>query len=157
TAAQEKTLHEAIKKVTEDIEGFRFNTGISALMIFINEANKWEVRPKVLMRDFVLLLSPYAPHLAEELWEKLGKQPSVAHQPWPAFDPQKLVSETKTYAVQVNGKVRGQIIVPMSEAKNKEFVLEAARTEENVQRYLQGKTLRKEIFVPMKIVNLVVG
>lgn len=157
TAAQEKALHEAIKKVTEDIEAFRFNTGISALMIFINEANKWDVRPKEVMRDFVLLLSPYAPHLAEELWEKLGETPSVSSHPWPAFDSGKLVAETKTYAVQVNGKVRGQITLPMSEAKNKELVLETARTEENVQKYLEGKTLRKEIFVPMKIVNLVVN
>ncbi|MCH8556975.1 MAG: leucine--tRNA ligase [Balneolia bacterium] len=154
--AQEKALHEAIKKVTEDIEGFRFNTGISALMIFVNEAMKWEKRPLSVMNDFLLLLSPYAPHLAEELWLKLGNEPSVAHQPWPKYDESKLVDDSKTYAVQVNGKVRGQINVPMDQAKNKDLVLEMAKSEPGVLKYLEGKELVKEIFVPLKIVNLVV-
>ncbi len=156
TKAQEKALHEAIKKVTEDIEGFRFNTGISALMIFVNEATKWDQRPVSVMNDFLLLLSPYAPHLAEELWEKLGNEPSVAHQPWPAYDESKLVDDSKTYAVQVNGKVRGQINVPMDKAKDKDLVLEMAKSEPGVLKYLEGKELVKEIFVPLKIVNLVV-
>ncbi|AXJ02301.1 leucyl-tRNA synthetase [Cyclonatronum proteinivorum] len=154
--AQEKALHEAIKKVTEDIEGFRFNTGISALMIFVNEAMQWEERPRKLMRDFLLLLSPYAPHLTEELWERLAFGGTAAEQAWPVYDPEKLVSDVKTYAVQVNGKVRGEITLPLSDASDKEKVLSLAKAEPGVAKYLEGGKIVKEIFVPMRIVNLVV-
>ncbi|MCH8486232.1 MAG: leucine--tRNA ligase [Candidatus Cyclonatronum sp.] len=154
--AQEKALHEAIKKVTDDIEGFRFNTGISALMIFVNEAMQWEQRPLGLMREFLLLLSPYAPHLAEELWERLGFEASVAEQPWPEYDPAKLISDVKTYAVQVNGKVRGEITLPLSDAGDKEKVLALAKEEPGVAKYLKEAQIVKEVFVPMRIVNIVV-
>ncbi|MCH8568084.1 MAG: leucine--tRNA ligase [Balneolales bacterium] len=154
--AQLKALHEAIKKVTEDIESFKFNTAISALMIFVNDAYKWEKLPKSVLKDFLKLLSPFAPHLCEELWSRLGNEGSVAHHEWPLFDPGRLIDETKTYAVQVNGKVRGEVTVAAGDAENKEIVLGSAKAEPSVKRYLDEGQLVKEIFVPNRIVNFVV-
>ena len=154
--SQLKTLHEAIKKVTEDIEAMRFNTAISAMMIFVNEANKWSVFPKSVATDFLLILAPFAPHLAEELWAKLGQQQSVSLHEWPAFDESYLVEDTFTYAIQINGKVRSEIVVSADKATDKEFVLSTAKADENVQKYTEGKQIVKEIFVPKRIVNIVV-
>jgi len=156
TAAQLKVLHETIKKVTDDINGFRFNTAISALMIFNNEALKWENRPIEVLKPFLHLLSPFAPHLAEELWEKLGESVPLSSQSWPAHDESLMVDDSQIYAIQVNGKVRGQIEVPMDQAKNKEFVLSAAKKEASVLKYIENATIVKEIFVPLRIVNIVV-
>ncbi len=173
--AQLKLLHETIKKVTADIEGHRFNTAISALMIFTNEAMKWEVRPVSVLKPFLLILSPFAPHLAEELWAKLGalsgKQangtdfPSngptedggtLAHEAWPKYEEALLRADSKTYAVQVNGKVRGQIEIPADRSSEKDFVLDAARNEPGVRRHLEKGNVVKEIFVPNRVINFVV-
>lgn len=151
-----KVLHEAIQKVTEDIEELRFNTAISALMIFSNEANQWEIVPKEIAEQFVIILSPFAPHLAEELWRLLGHENSIAYEDWPEFNAEFLKEDTIQYPVQVNGKVRGQISVQAEEAQNKEHVLKLAKEEENVMKYLSDGNLVKEIFVPGKIINLVV-
>jgi len=151
-----KVLHEAIQKVTEDIEALRFNTAISALMIFSNEANQWEEVPKEIAESFVVLLSPFAPHLAEELWRLLGHEKSIAYTGWPQFNAEFLKEDTIQYPVQVNGKVRGQISVEAEQAQNKEYVLKLAKQEENVMKYLSDAKLVKEIFVPGKIINLVV-
>lgn len=156
TKEQLKILHETIKKVTDDIEGFRFNTAISALMIFNNEAMKWDVKPIDVLKPFVLLLSPFAPHIAEELWQKLGQSKTLANEPWPEYNEAYMVDEVQNYAVQVNGKVRGQIEVPMDKAKDKNFVLETAKAEASVKRYTDGAQIVKEIFVPLRIVNIVV-
>ncbi|WP_069131379.1 leucine--tRNA ligase [Rhodohalobacter halophilus] len=156
TLDQLKTLHEAIKKVTEDIEAMRFNTAISALMIFVNEANQWDSVPKSIAEAYVLLLSPFAPHIAEELWSKLGHKESLAYAEWPELNEEYLKSDTIDYPVQVNGKVREQIQVPADKAKDKEFVIGLAKQQEKVQKYLDGSTIVKEIFVPGRIVNLVV-
>ncbi len=153
---QLKALHEAIQKVTEDIEGLRFNTAISALMIFINEANQWDSVPLTVAKPFVKLLSPFAPHLAEELWEQLGHKNSVAYEPWPELVEKYLKADTVTYPVQVNGKVRAQLEVDADKSKDKTFVLGAAKSEANVSRYLEGSEIVKEIFVPGRIVNFVV-
>ncbi len=176
---QLKILHETIKKVTEDIEGHRFNTAISALMIFTNEAMKWQVRPVEVLKPFLLILSPFAPHLAEELWEKLGeltramvqesgnpvddsiekpRRPNrtLAYEPWPAYEEEFLKDDSKTYAVQVNGKVRGQIEVPADRASDKDFVLDIARNDTSVNRHLQKGQVVKEIFVPNRVINFVV-
>jgi leucyl-tRNA synthetase len=153
---QLKTLHECIKKVTEDIDDLSFNTAISAMMIFVNEANKWDAQPKSVMESFVKLLSPFAPHIAEELWDKLGHDDTIAFVEWPEFNKEYLISDTQLYPVQVNGKVRADIEVPREKAKDKEFVLTQAKAEKNVQRYLDEGKLVKEIFVPGRIVNLVV-
>ena len=153
---QLKVLHEAIKKVTEDIENMRFNTAISALMIFVNEANQWDSVPKEIAKDYILLLAPFAPHVAEELWSKLGHEESLAYDDWPELNEEYLKSETIEYPVQINGKVREQIQVPADKAKDKEFVIGLAKQQEKVQKYLDGQTVVKEIFVPGRIINLVV-
>ena len=154
---QLKTLHEAIKKVSEDIEGLRFNTAISALMIFVNEANQWERGvPQSVAEPFVKLLSPFAPHIAEEIWNKFGHDESLAYEPWPELVEEYLKSETIDMPVQVNGKVRANITVPADKSKDKDFVLGLAKQQENVERYLDDTTIVKEIFVPGRIVNLVV-
>lgn len=153
---QLKALHECIKKVTEDVDDLSFNTAISAMMIFINEAYKWDEHPKSILESFVKLLSPFAPHIAEELWRKLGHEDTIAYADWPEFNKEYLVSDTQLYPVQVNGKVRADIEVPREKAKDKEFVLSQAKAEKNVKRYLDEGNLVKEIFVPGRIVNLVV-
>jgi len=160
TPAQLKTLHACIKKVTEDLEGMRFNTAISAMMVFANEAMTWEVKPAAVLRTFLQLLAPFAPHLAEELWDKLHRKlgrptPSLTYEPWPKFDPALLVESEIEIPVSVNGKMRDVIRVPV-EADN--AALEAAaKAAEKVQPFLAGKTIKKVIIVPKKMVNLVVG
>ncbi|MFU8811358.1 MAG: leucine--tRNA ligase [Balneolaceae bacterium] len=153
---QLKVLHEAIKKVTEDIEQMRFNTAISALMIFVNEANTWPSLPRTIADPFVLLLAPFAPHLAEELWEKLGHEETMAYEAWPEWNEEFLVEDEIELPIQVNGKVRTQLTVPAERAEDKEFVIGLAKQDENIQRYLDGSVIIKEIFVPGRIVNLVV-
>jgi leucyl-tRNA synthetase len=152
---QLRALHAAVKKVTEDVEGLRFNTAIAAMMEFVNAAYKWDGVPRAVAEPFVLVLSPFAPHLAEELWRLLGHEDSLAYADWPAYDASLLVEDEKEIAVQVNGKVRGTVTVPADASK--EAVLAAAKAVENVQRYLEGATIRKEIVVPGRLVNLVVG
>jgi leucyl-tRNA synthetase len=154
-AAQKKVLHATIKKVTEDLEGMRYNTAIAAMMEFVNEAMKWEVRPVPVLRPFVLLVSPFAPHLGEELWARLGGTDSLAYAPWPAYDPACLVEDTVEVAVQVNGKVRGRIAAPRD--ADQATLLALAKAEPAVAAQLDGKTIRKEIVVPGRLVNLVVA
>ena len=107
TVEQQRILHHTIKKVTEDIEHLRFNTAISQMMVFTNEMTKLPQRPRTLIEPFLLLLSPFAPHLTEELWSIMGNRPSISQQPWPSFDPVLTVSDGLTIPVQVNGKLRG--------------------------------------------------
>ncbi|MEX2363188.1 MAG: class I tRNA ligase family protein, partial [Balneolaceae bacterium] len=115
-----KPLHEAIKKVTEDIEAMRFNTAISALMIFVNEANGWKEIPLTVAKEFVQILNPFAPHISEELWKLLGNEKSLAYTEWPEFNEEHLKADSVTYPVQINGKVRADIEVPADKAKDKE-------------------------------------
>jgi leucyl-tRNA synthetase len=160
TPAQLKTLHVCIKKVTEDLDGLRFNTAISALMVFVNEAMTWETKPVTVLRDFLILLQPFAPHLAEELWSKMDSafslQPSaLSYTPWPKFNPALLVESEMEVPVQVNGKLRDVIKVP---ANADNAALEAAaRASEKVQSFITGKTVKKVIVVPKKLVNLIVS
>jgi leucyl-tRNA synthetase len=160
TPPQLKTLHACIKKVTEDLDGMRFNTAISAMMVFVNEAISWETKPVSVLREFLILLQPFAPHLAEELWQKLSTLNSqlstnLAYAPWPKFDPALLVESEIEIPVSVNGKMRDVIKVP-ADADN--ATLEAAAlASEKVQEFIAGKTIKKVIIVPKKMVNLVVG
>ena len=133
----------------------RFNTAIAALMEFTNTANKWSSLPRAIAEPFTLLLAPLAPHLAEELWSILGAQETLAYEAWPQADQRYLVDETITVAVQVNGKMRGRIEVAADAAEAD--VLASAKADENVARHLDGKSIRREIYVPGKIVNLVVA
>jgi leucyl-tRNA synthetase len=149
-----KALHVAIQECTSGIEELKFNTPVSKMMEFVNAA-KGTPPARADALDFVKILSPYAPHLAEELWERLGQQDPLAYAPWPEVDPSALVDDTVTIAVQVNGKVRATIEVAAD--ADKDAVLAAAKGNENVVRWLEGKTLRREIVVPGRLVNLVVG
>lgn len=155
TPAQWKALHACIKKVTEDLEGLRFNTAISAMMVFVNEATGWEVRPVKVLKTFLQLLAPCAPHLAEELWARVAEGGSLTYAPWPAFDAAWLVEDTVEIPVQVNGKLRDVIRVAV--AAGSAEVEAAARLSGKVAPFLEGKTVKKVIVVPKKLVNLVVG
>jgi leucyl-tRNA synthetase len=148
----QRLLHQTIKKVTEDIEGLRFNTAISQMMVFTNEMTKAEQRPRALLEPFVLLLSPFAPHLSEELWAVLGHLPSASQQPWPRFDPALTVSDRLTIPVQVNGKLRGKIDVAADAPRD--AVEQAAR--DVVSEWLQGKDVKKVVYVEKKLINFVV-
>ena len=152
TLDQQRLLHQTIKKVTEDIEGLRFNTAISQMMIFTNEMTKAEQRPRAIIEPFVLLLSPFAPHLTEELWSRLGHQPTVSQRPWPALDPALTVSDHVTIPIQVNGKLRAKIDVAAGSAREEIETLARAEAAE----WLQGKELKKVIYVEKKLVNFVV-
>lgn len=150
-----RTWHKTIKKVTEDFEALRFNTAISQLMIFINEAYKADAVPKAAAENFVQMLSPLAPHLAEELWERLGHQETVSYEPWPAFDEAWTVDAEVEIVVQVNGKIvdRAKISKDLDQAAMQEHSLSLP----NVKQAVEGKTIRKVIAVPGKLVNIVVG
>jgi leucyl-tRNA synthetase len=152
TLEHQRLLHQTIKKVTEDIEGLRFNTAISQMMVFTNEMTKAEERSRALLEPFVLILSPFAPHLAEELWEVLGHQPSVSQQPWPTFDPRLTVSDRLTIPIQVNGKLRAKLDVGADATPDQ--IKELARAQ--VAEWLQGKEITKLIYVGKKLINFVV-
>jgi len=152
--ALDRQLHRTIKKVGEDIENLRFNTGIAELIKLNNEIAKLDVVPRYAAEAFTLLLAPFAPHLAEEIWQTLGHDQSLARQPWPKFDPAKLVDSSMEIPVQVNGKLRGKITVPADATE--QTILSAARAADGVKSWLDGKTVVKELYVPKKLVNFVV-
>ncbi len=147
-------LHHCIDQVTHMTENLRFNTAISQMMTFVNEMNLRDVRPRAVMETFVLLLAPYAPHLAEELWERLGHDHSLAREPWPEADPQYLTTETVTIVVQINGKLRDRIDVPTT--ADADTVQAQVLASEKIQQWLEGKTVVKTIYVPGKLLNFVV-
>ena len=153
TPETEKILHETIRKVTDDIENLRFNTAISQLMILLNHVQKAETLALSTVQDILRLLAPLAPHIAEEIWERIGGAPSIINQGWPVFDESKVGSSGMKVVFQVNGKLRGEGSFP--EDATKEEILAAAKESPRVKAQLEGKTLRKEIYVPGKIVNLV--
>ena len=151
TPEQQRLLARTLQGVTEDIEAMRFNTAISKLMVFVRDVGS--PVPAAAARRFALLLSPFAPHLAEELWQRLGGTASLAHEPWPEADPAWLVAETMTLAVQVNGKRRDEITVAAD--ADEETIRQAALGCEAVQRHLGGRVPRKLIVVPGRLVNIV--
>lgn len=153
TAEQRKDLHRMIKKVTEDVEALRFNTAIAAMMEYVNSATKWESRPKEVILPLISMLSAFAPHICEELWERLGQTEPLCTAEWPVYNDAYDREENKLIVVQVNGKVRSRIEVPTSATK--EDILDRAMDVESVQKYLAGLTIRKQIYVPDKLVNLV--
>ena len=160
TPAQLKALHACIKKVTEDLDGMRFNTAISAMMVFINEAMTWQTKPLSVMKTFLQLLAPFAPHLAEELWARLHATfgqtaPSLAYAPWPKFDAALLVESEIEIPVQVNGKLRD--VIKVSVNATQADLETAAKNSEKVKPFIEGKTIKKVIVVPKKMVNLIVG
>ena len=151
--AMRKLLHKTIKKVTEDTANLCFNTAISQMMIFVNDASKLKEMPKSLWTDFVKMISVYAPHLGEELWEKLGNDKTIAYEPWPTYNEAYCKDDTCTIVIQVNGKIRDKIEVPMN--TDKAEVEKLALETEGVKRYTEGQNIVKVIVVPNKIVNIV--
>jgi leucyl-tRNA synthetase len=154
TVESERVYHATVKKVGEDIERLSFNTAIAQMMIFVNEVMKSETKPRTILENFVLVLAPFAPHIAEELWQKLGHADSLAYEPFPAYDSAKLVETTVEVVLQLNGKIRSKISV---EKDTPEHQLEAlCRADDHIRKYLDGKEIVKTIVVKNKLVNLVV-
>jgi leucyl-tRNA synthetase len=151
--ALEKVFHQTVKKVTEDMEALHFNTAISQLMVFINEAYKADFVSKSFAEGFIKLLSPIAPHLAEELWGKFGHTGTITYEAWPTFDESKLVDNEVEIVVQVNGKVKTKMLVAKDASREK--LEEIALKDGTVQEFIEGKTIRKVIAVPGKLVNIV--
>lgn len=149
-----RELHAAIKKISDDMENISFNTAISQLMILNNYFRSLESIPRSAAEIFVRLLAPLAPHLAEELWQKLGHQHSIAYESWPEFSAAYLVKADYQMAIQVNGKLRDTISVPIEATKVE--ILALVKKSEKVSKHISGHTILKEIFVPNKLVNLVV-
>lgn len=154
TADQEFILHSTIKKVAEDIEGMHFNTAIAQMMIFANEFYKFEKKPREAIEKFVLCLAPFAPHIAEELWQLLGHSESVTLQKYPEFDEKKAVKSQIEMVVQVNSKIRGKFACELD--LTQEEVEAKAKEDKKVQSYLEGKQVKKVIFVKNKIINFIV-
>ncbi len=149
----DKVYHQTVKKVTEDYENLHFNTAISQLMVFINEAYKVDALPYEYIEGFVQLLAPIAPHMGEELWSILGNDGGISYAPWPTYDEAALVEDEVEVVFQVNGKVRAKSNVPRDLGKDK--LEKVALANETVQEYIEGKTVRKVIAVPNKLVNIV--
>ncbi len=151
----ESLLHQTIKKVGEDIEAFKFNTAISSLMILVNAFEKEPVIQKSRFEILLILLSPFAPHMTEELWHELGEKKSIFLAEWPKYDKKKIVADSVNVAVQVNGKVRA--VLAIESGMSEDEVKAMALADANVQIYLAGKSVRKVIYVPGKIVSIVAG
>jgi leucyl-tRNA synthetase len=154
TEPQLRILHKTIKVVTDDIEKLSFNTAISRMMEFTNEIGPQDPRPKSILEPFVLLLSPFAPHAAEELWQLLGHADTLAYEPWPPYD-EALLAETEIEVpVQINGKLRGKVKVPAD--ADQAAIQCAAEADETIAKQLAGKSVVKVVVVPGRLVNFVV-
>ncbi|HEY4566810.1 MAG TPA: leucine--tRNA ligase [Savagea sp.] len=151
--ALEKVYHQTVKKVTEDYNNMHNNTAISQLMVFVNEAYKVDRIPVDYAKGFIVMLSPVTPHLAEEIWQALGHDESLAYEPWPTYEESKLVDETVEIVVQLNGKVRAKMDV--ANDITKEELEKVALENDRIQEMLEGKTIRKVIAVPGRLVNIV--
>ncbi|CAI3457237.1 leucine--tRNA ligase [Enterococcus cecorum] len=149
----DKVYNQTVKKVTEDFENLHFNTAISQMMVFVNEAYKADALPYAYIEGFVQLLAPIAPHIAEELWEILGNEGGISYVPWPTFDEAALVESEVEIVCQINGKVRAKLMVPVDSSKA--ALEELALANEQVKEQIAGKTVRKVIAVPNKLVNIV--
>ena len=155
TPEELKSLHKLIKKVTYDIEHFSYNTSISAFMICVNELGGLKCTKRVILEPLVIVLAPFAPHIAEELWHELGHETTVCDAQWPAYEEKYLIENTANYAISFNGKVRFNLALPAD--MSKEEVEKAALAHEYSAKWLEGKQIRKVIVVPKKIVNIVLG
>ncbi len=154
----ESALHKTIKKVSEDIENMKFNTAIAAMMTLLNDFTKAGSITKEDLLTFIKLLSPFAPHMTEEMWEFMGMNTDgktfLTVSKWPEYDEAKTKDAVKEIGVQVNGKVRGTIEIPVD--CSKEEALAAGKAEPNVARAMEGKTIIKEVYVPGRILNFVI-
>ena len=153
TAEEFKTLHKTIKKVEEDIENFSFNTSVSTFMIAVNELITQKCNKRAILEPLLILISPYAPHIAEELWEKLGNTESISTAPFPIFKPQYLVESSKNYPVSFNGKMRFTLELPLD--MTKDDIEKVVLAHQKTQAQLAGRVPKKIIIVPGKIINIV--
>jgi leucyl-tRNA synthetase len=149
-----RLLNQTIKKVGDDIETFGFNTAISAMMIFINHLSKQDIRPKAVIEKFILILAPFAPHIAEELWEKLGHTESLTYEPWPEYDKELIKEKEIELAVQVKGKIKDRIVV--SADLTEEQIKQQALASEKVIAAMAGKEPKKIIVIKSRLVNIVI-
>jgi leucyl-tRNA synthetase len=157
TDADEATLrllHQTIKKVGDDIETFGFNTAISAMMIFVNHLSKQAIRPKLVVEKFIQILAPFAPHIAEELWERLGYNNTLTYELWPEYNKELIKEKEIELAVQVNGKIRDRIVV--SADSDEEQIKEKALACEKVAAAIAGKEPKKIIVIKSRLVNIVI-
>ena len=154
TPTELKILHTAIKKVEEAIETFSLNIGVSSLMICLNDLTKENCKKKSIMRPFLTLLSSFAPHLSEEIWQRLGEKESVCFSTFPSWEQKYLVENTYTYPISINGKKK--FLKEISLDLNKEEIEKVALEDEKTQSFLQGKQIKKIIVVPKRIVNIVI-
>ena len=150
----EMSFHKTIKKVSEDIEAMKFNTAIAALMTLLNEIYDAKTINRAEMKAFLTLLSPFAPHISEELWENIGGEGMLANGKWIDFDESKTVADTVEIPVQINGKLRGTVVIPAD--ADKDTAIAAANADEKIKGYLDGHTVVKEIFVPGRMINIVI-
>jgi leucyl-tRNA synthetase len=153
--ATKRLVHKTIRKVTHDIEALRFNTAISTMMILVRHLGGLDAVPRRAIEDLALIVSPFAPHLGEELWSRLGHEPSLAYVPWPTFDPELVREDTVEIGVQVNGKLRG--VIKLAIDADEGAARAAALAEPRVAASLEGKTIKKLIYVKGRIVNFIVG
>lgn len=149
-----RALHKTIKKVTGDLESIRFNTAIAQMMIFLNKITKENSLPKSVLETFIKLLSPFAPHIAEEIWSMLGHENTISYEKWPAFDSTYVEDERVTIVVQVNGKVRAKLEVEKGSSKDE--LEKRAKENEKIKAYIKGKNVKRSIIVSDKLVNLVI-
>ena len=152
--ATDRVLHQTIKNVTKDIESYAFNTAISQMMIFVNHIHKLKIRPKAAMEQFTLILSPFAPHIAEELWQRLGNADSLAYELWPTFDADKAKEKEIELAVQIKGKTKDKITIAADASEDQ--IQQMALASEKVQSALDGKVPKKIIVIKSRLVNIVV-
>ncbi|MDP6119375.1 MAG: leucine--tRNA ligase [Candidatus Pacebacteria bacterium] len=149
----ESLMHETVEKVGEDIEEMKFNTAVSSMMIYFNQIEKEEDIPREAFRTLLLLLAPFTPHITEELWEKLKEKESIHLTPWPAYDKNKVAKNRHLVVIQVNGKVRGEF---ETEESNEEKIKEVALSQERVRGHVQGKEIKRVIYVKNKLINIVI-
>ena len=152
--ALQKVLHQTIKKVTNDTANLQFNTAIAQMMIFVNEATSSKTLPRNTIHAFLKVLSAYAPHIAEELWQALGGEELISLQKWPAYDESLCIEENVTIIVQVNSKIRDKISAPRGSGKN--VLEELALKSPNIQKYVEGKEIKKIIIAQDRLVNILV-
>ena len=149
-----RLLNQTIKKVGDDIERFGFNTAISAMMIFVNHLSKQSISPKTVVEKFLLILAHFAPHIAEELWQKLGNKKSLAYEQWPEYDKELIKEKEIELAVQINGKTKDRIVVAAD--MDEEQIIQKALSSKKVIAAMAGKSPKKIIVIKPRLVNIVV-
>jgi leucyl-tRNA synthetase len=149
-----KILHKTIKKIEEDTERFSFNTSVSAFMVFVNELNDLKSHKREILEPLLIMLTPYAPHISEELWHQLGHKTTILDAPFPKFESKYVAETTKEYPVSINGKLRTTINIDL--AADQKQVEEIVLVHPVVQKWMEGKAVKKVIYVKGKMVNVVI-